>query len=93
MAIKNIIFDLGGVIINIDYKKTSEAFHKLGAFNFDTVYSQSKQDNLFDDYDVGKISSTIFRDTLKKRLDLTATDEEFDTAWNAMLLRYSKRTT
>jgi putative hydrolase of the HAD superfamily len=50
MLIKNIIFDLGGVIIDIDYKKTSEAFHKLGALNFDEVYTQSKQDHLFDDY-------------------------------------------
>ncbi|MEO8401580.1 MAG: HAD family phosphatase [Gammaproteobacteria bacterium] len=86
MKIKNIIFDLGGVIIDIDYSRTSEAFRKLGSLNFDAVYTQSKQDNLFDDYDVGKISSDAFRNTLKNKLDIVTTDQEFDTAWNAMLL-------
>jgi len=33
-TIKNIIFDLGGVLLNIDYNKTSEAFKKLGASDF-----------------------------------------------------------
>lgn len=66
MPIKNIIFDLGGVIIDIDYNRTSEAFKKLGAFNFDAVYTQSKQDDLFDNYDIGKINSDTFRTILQK---------------------------
>lgn len=86
MTIKNIIFDLGGVVINIEYKKTAEAFKKLGVNNFDEVYTQSKQDTLFDDYDIGKISSDTFRRILKERLDLPTNDEKFDAAWNAMLL-------
>ena len=86
MTIKNIIFDLGGVIIDIDYHLTSQAFKALGCTTFDEVYCQSKQDSLFDDYDVGKISSSIFRSELRSRLDLSATDREFDNAWNAMLL-------
>ena len=83
--IRNIIFDLGGVIIDINSARTSEAFRRLGAINLDAVYTQSKQDNLFDFYDVGKISSREFRDALVNRLDLAASDDEFDTAWNAML--------
>lgn len=86
MAIKNIIFDLGGVIIDIDYSRTSDAFRKLGAINFDQVYSQKNQDHLFDDFDIGKISSEEFRDRLKSKLDIVMTDIEFDNAWNAMLL-------
>ncbi|EKD72339.1 MAG: hypothetical protein ACD_45C00701G0010 [uncultured bacterium] len=90
MTIKNIIFHLGGVIIDIDYNRTSEAFRKLGAFNFDAIYTQSKQDNLFDNYEVGKISSNIFRDALTKKLDISVKNEEFDNAWNAMLLDLPK---
>ena len=86
MPIKNIIFDLGGVIIDIDYRRTSEAFRKLGAFNFDAVYTQGKQDHLFDDFDVGKISPDTFRSILQKKLDIAVTNEEFDNAWNAMRL-------
>lgn len=86
MKIKNIIFDLGGVIFNIDYQKTSEAFKKLGATNFDQFYSQSQQHKLFDDFETGKISASEFRSGLRKALDLVATDDEIDAAWNAMLL-------
>ncbi len=91
MPIKNIIFDLGGVIIDIDYTQTSKVFSALGAFNFDVVYTQSKQDHLFDDYDVGKINSDTFRDTLKKKLDIVVSNDEFDKAWNAMLLDLPKK--
>ena len=65
MTIKNIIFDLGGVIINLEYNKTIDAFRKLGAMNIDQVYSQKNQDPIFDDYEMGKISSEEFRQGLK----------------------------
>jgi len=86
VPIKNIIFDLGGVIINIDYNRTFEAFRKLGGLHFDALYSKSKQDDLFDQYEIGKISSHEFRSALQKKLCITINDEEFDRAWNAMLL-------
>ena len=38
--IKNIIFDLGGVILNLDYSKTVNEFKKLGVLNFQELYSQ-----------------------------------------------------
>ena len=91
MPIKNIIFDLGGVIIDIDYRRTAEAFRQLGAFNFDVVYTQSKQDHLFDDYDIGKINSNSFRQTLQKKLGIEVKNEVFDSAWNAMLLDLPKK--
>ncbi len=86
MRIRNIIFDLGGVIIDIDYTKTIEAFRKHGAHNIDVVYSQSKQDRLFDTFDIGKMSSTEFRRQLQEKLDISISDDDFDSAWNAMLL-------
>ena len=42
-GIKHIIFDLGGVILNIDYQLTSQAFKQLGVNNFDELYSQKEQ--------------------------------------------------
>ena len=38
--IENVIFDLGGVILDIDYNLTRTAFEKLGVVNFDEMYSQ-----------------------------------------------------
>jgi putative hydrolase of the HAD superfamily len=85
--IKNIIFDQGGIILNIDYKLTSAAFKKLGVENFDEFYTQNTQTPLFDLYETGKISSAEFRHGLKQQLNiLHVSDEDFDHAWSAMLL-------
>ena len=48
---KNIIFDFGGVIININYDLTTEAFAKLGINDFNSFFSKAKQNNLFDNYE------------------------------------------
>lgn len=89
-AIKNIIFDFGGVIINIDYHLTAKAFEKLGITNFKNLFSQASQTNLFDDLEVGAISSSEFRNELRRIINLDITDEQLDNAWNAMLLDYPK---
>lgn len=86
MTIKNIIFDLGGVILNIDYNLTISAFRDLGVSDFNKIYNQNNQDSLFDDFDTGKISSGTFRKKLASRLNIIVNDKKFDEAWNAMLL-------
>jgi putative hydrolase of the HAD superfamily len=83
--IKNIIFDLGGVVLNINYKLTAEAFKELGIKNFDAVYSQAKQNNVFDSFETGALSATKFRSYLKQFIPNTS-DAELDLAWNKMLL-------
>ncbi len=88
--IKNIIFDLGGVIINIDYQLTVDAFRKLGIKNINEVFSQIKQTELFDLFETGKISSHEFRTTLLKYTSNTITTSEINNAWNAMLLDVPK---
>lgn len=84
--IKNIIFDLGGVIINIDYNLTAKAFQEMGIENFEQLFSQARQSQLFDLYEKGKISSAEFREAIKKIIGNNYTDELIDKAWNALLL-------
>ena len=84
--IKNIIFDLGGVIINIDFKSTQRAFEELGISNFDSLYSHSKQNGLFDDFETGKISAVHFREQIRTISGKNIDDKSIDDAWNAMLL-------
>lgn len=90
MQIKNIIFDLGGVILDLDFQRTFTAFQKLGVDQFSDIYNQAKQDGLFDDFETGKISAAHFRGGLRERLGIAASDEEIDRAWNAMLLTFPK---
>jgi len=86
ISINAIIFDFGGVILNIDYKKVVEEFAKLGIDNFDSFYSQHEQQNLFDEFEMGFISPTIFRKRLNKIFNKQITDNELDYAWNSILI-------
>lgn len=84
--IKNIIFDLGGVIINIDYDKSIRELQKLCKDNCQIAYSKQEQSQLFDLFETGVHSPEQFRDVLRSTYSLDATDEAIDAAWNAMLL-------
>ena len=84
--VNTIIFDLGGVIINLDYNRTANAFKALGVDEFDVIYSQKKQERLFDDFEKGSVSPEQFRTVLKQYINKPVSDLEIDQAWNAMLL-------
>jgi len=86
MAIKNIIFDLGGVILHIDYLLTEKAFIDLGCKNFGAIYSQASQTTLFDDFETGRIDETAFFYKLKNLGGLDVSYKEIRDAWNAMLI-------
>ena len=89
--IETIIFDLGGVLFDIDYTFTQKAFRQLGATtDFDTVYSQQKQAGIFDEFEKGNISPVQFRVGLRKWLPSTITDNQIDNAWNALLIGFPK---
>lgn len=83
---KAIIFDLGGVIINLNYHATAQAFKNLGVENFDEVYSKQKQQQLFDDFEKGITSPEDFREVIKKHIPQPVSNDQIDEAWNAMLL-------
>ena len=88
--IKNIIFDLGGVIYDIDYHKTIDAFSNLGIDQADVLYSQAKQTDLFDAYEIGAISSEVFIQKLKSKLNKDLEDSYIINALNALLIGVPK---
>ena len=84
--IKNLIFDLGGVIINLDTTRTFESFSKLSGIPAAELQQKSKQVSLFGDYEKGSMTDEEFRSELKNFLSGNFSDTELDQAWNAMLL-------
>ncbi len=90
-GIRHIIFDLGGVLLNLDYSLTEKAFVDLGVENFPQIYSQLKQSTLFDDFEVGKISAPDFLQSIKGEAGIDVADDDIIMAWNAMLLDLPKR--
>jgi glucose-1-phosphatase len=85
MEIRNIIFDLGGVLLNISYQASIDEFKALGITNFDQIFSQASQDKVFDGLDKGHISPDEFRNRLRNLTGLPLTDAQINKAWNAML--------
>lgn len=81
-----ILFDLGGVIYDIDYQKTIDAFVSLGADPNQVMYSQAMQSNLFDAYEIGQITSHDFLLALQKEMSTTTSLESIKDAWNALLI-------
>ena len=89
-GIKNIIFDLGGVLLEIDHARVEKTFEKLGLKNFREIYSHAKQQRLFDDFEMGKITSAAFRANVKQYFAYKVTNEQLDSAWNSILVGMPK---
>lgn len=84
--IKNIIFDLGEVIVDLNFEKTERAFLELLDIKAQQLYNYKTQSPIFDQLETGKITPQQFRATLRDLSDNNVSDAAIDTAWNAMLL-------
>lgn len=84
-GIKNIIFDFGGIFIDIDYMKTEQAFIDAGVANFRTLYSQHSASSLFEDLETGRKSPLAFYDGFRQVANTHMTNEQIEQGWNAML--------
>lgn len=82
----NLLFDFGGVILNIEFKRTLEAMRLLNSQGETIPFTQAAQSELFDLMETGRLTPHEFRAGLRTHYNLTATDAELDAAWNAMLL-------
>lgn len=83
--IKAVIFDLGGVLLNIDYKLSQNALSEL--LGCSVNFSKKLQSDLFSEYESGQISDEQFREGLRAmaKPGRHVTDEQIDHAWNLML--------
>ena len=87
---QHIIFDLGGVLINLDYGKTNDAFINLGFPHFDHMFSQFTADRFFEKLETGQIDTETFYKVIMAIGKPGLTREEVRDAWNAMLLDFRK---
>ncbi len=86
--IKNIIFDLGGVIMEIDVKQTMKAFSGLGIQNIEQYFGHGFAASFFSDHEAGKISDDEFLQKIKQLLTGEVEEEAIVDAWNALLLHF-----
>lgn len=90
MDIENIIFDFGGVIIDIDPLLTIKALEKLGYHDIERLKSREFYEKIIFKFEKGIDTPDVFRNKLRQYLNMNLTDRQLDDAWNALLLDIPK---
>ena len=89
--IESIIFDLGKVILNIDWRITFEEFKKLDGEGVETIYEALFYDEtLLSRIQRGEYTHDELIQLLQNQLKSAITKEEIEKAWNAMLQGFPK---
>jgi putative hydrolase of the HAD superfamily len=86
--IKNIIFDLGGVILNIDFKRTEDALKDLGIADLSNYMKKTHLLSFFREYEMGKIDDNTFIKAIQSLSEKEISDVDAVNAWNALLLDF-----
>ena len=84
--IKNVVFDLGGVLINLDFDNCLNAFRKAGFRDIEKQACQFRGKCFFSQFELGEISPEEFRKAIRKEVSEALSDHEIDDMWNLMLL-------
>ncbi len=84
--IKNIIFDFGGVIINIDENRITKELIARGSKNVDELHKYMIANDHYNKFETGMISDQMFRDEIKKICDIELDDNDVDDIWNTLIL-------
>lgn len=85
-VIRNLLVDLGGVLITLNRQRCIQNFKKLGLSNVDELLGASAEQGIFMKQEKGLITSAEFRDGIREAIGRNVTDEQIDTAWNSYLV-------
>ena len=87
-TVKNIIFDLGNVIVDLDIPRTELSLnHVLGEDYRKNLKEIVGERDILHDFEIGKIDEETFFKTLRKSALTPLTLRQIKDAWNAMLLQ------
>ena len=84
--IRNIVFDLGGVLVDLDFKAAINGLQKAGFANVKEQLQAFDREGIFQKFELGEMSADEFRSAIRENSTVSLTDEEVDGLWNAMLL-------
>lgn len=85
MKIETIIFDFGGVILDIDPQITINEFVNLGFKDFEKIATAEFKNDILGKFERGIMTPEVFRNKLREFLNIDVSDQEIDSAWNALL--------
>jgi len=88
--VKNIIFDLGNVLYDIDFEIMYNQFGQLGISDFQNHYTLNQSDELFFDLEKGFINEVVFCNMFNQLYNLSLSHDQIIKAWNSLLKGYRK---
>ncbi len=86
IPVKALLFDLGGVLINIDFARALRAWSAFSPLSVAQLKAAFQQDDAYERIETGRITTARYFEHLRACLKLDATDEQIADAWNALLL-------
>ncbi len=86
MKFKAVIFDFGNVIININFRLIYQTFARFTSKSESYIEKQIVDNQLFRRYESGQFSDEQFREIIRQILGFPLSDQQINTAWNAVLL-------
>ena len=88
--VKNIIFDLGNVLYDIDFTKMYNEFEQLGIPNFQNYFTLNQCDQLFYNIEKGLITETEFCLGFNQLFNLSLSHHQIISAWHSLLIGFRK---
>ncbi|MEF8805335.1 MULTISPECIES: HAD family phosphatase [Bacteroides] len=89
-GIKNLLIDLGGVLINLDRQRCMENFKELGFTDVEERLNIQQLHGIFMQQEKGLITSAEFRNGLRDMMGKVVSDNQIDAAWNSLLVDIPK---
>jgi putative hydrolase of the HAD superfamily len=83
--IKNIVFDLGGVIVNLNRQECIDGFREAGAGGVIDGLDQSIQKGFLYEFEVGRITEHEFCEEVRRQTGIAAGNAEICRMWNRMI--------
>ena len=90
LATKNLIFDLGNVLYDIDFKKMNEGFTSIGINDIETHFTLNQSHQLFLDLEMGFVNEQAFFDGFRSLSNLPLSNDQITIAWNSLLVGFRK---
>jgi len=84
-SVKNLIFDLGGVILDLSVDHTLQAFSTVSGLEKSVVKERFFSSGGFEEYEKGQLTDMEFRDFVREVYSVKVSDPIIDQCWNAML--------
>lgn len=85
--IENIVFDFGGVLIDLDFNRLLKAFKRIGFNDIESQLQTYERDGIFQKYELGEMTADEFRMAIREKSNVTLTDSDIDDLWNLMLVK------